>query len=284
MKKISDALQLHLQEPLTYLTTCWKLLRTDNVVMGFTSHNEDIVFDGITYIAQGGFIPSDIENSSRIDSDNLQIEGVLSDNAIKESDIVSGVYDFAKVEIFIVNYKDLDQGTILLKTGTMGKISIVNQRFTVELRGITEKFVQNIGQIYSPSCRAQLGDTKCKVIMSPAYIDSQYITSIESQRAFTSNGLTQESGFFDYGKITFTSGLNINLSNEIRSFKDGVIELVLPMPFELAINDSFLIEAGCDKTFETCCNRFNNAANFRAEPHVPGIDTILETATTKSDY
>jgi len=53
------------------------------------------------------------------------------------------------------------------------------------------------------------------------------------------------------------------------------------MPFDIAIGDSFEIQAGCDKTFETCINRFNNAINFRGEPHMPGQDEILKTAGTR---
>lgn len=31
---------------------------------------------------------------------------------------------------------------------------------------------------------------------------------------------------------------------------------------------------GCDKTFATCVARFDNARNFRGEPHLPGSDLL----------
>jgi hypothetical protein len=31
---------------------------------------------------------------------------------------------------------------------------------------------------------------------------------------------------------------------------------------------------GCDKTIATCAGRFANAANFRGEPYLPGIDLL----------
>jgi hypothetical protein len=34
-----------------------------------------------------------------------------------------------------------------------------------------------------------------------------------------------------------------------------------------------LIE-GCDKSIATCAGRFANAANFRGEPYLPGIDLL----------
>ncbi|AEV92286.1 MAG: phage BR0599 family protein [Rickettsia slovaca] len=34
------------------------------------------------------------------------------------------------------------------------------------------------------------------------------------------------------------------------------------------------ITARCDKNFITCCNKFNNAINFRGEPLIPKTDFI----------
>jgi uncharacterized phage protein (TIGR02218 family) len=48
------------------------------------------------------------------------------------------------------------------------------------------------------------------------------------------------------------------------------------------VGNSFSLVAGCDKSFTTCAEKFNNAINFRGEPHVPGIDKMLETAGTKN--
>ena len=31
---------------------------------------------------------------------------------------------------------------------------------------------------------------------------------------------------------------------------------------------------GCDKSFAICTARFGNAANFRGEPHLPGVDLL----------
>ena len=39
--------------------------------------------------------------------------------------------------------------------------------------------------------------------------------------------------------------------------------------------DAFTITAGCDKHFKTCKAKFDNSANFRGFPHVPGIDFAL---------
>ncbi len=57
---------------------------------------------------------------------------------------------------------------------------------------------------------------------------------------------------------------------------------VMPMPYAIMVGDSYSVVAGCDKIFSTCAGRFDNAVNFRGEPHVPGTDRILETSATRS--
>jgi len=34
------------------------------------------------------------------------------------------------------------------------------------------------------------------------------------------------------------------------------------------------LREGCDKRFATCVSRFDNAVNFRGEPHLPGNDLL----------
>lgn len=38
--------------------------------------------------------------------------------------------------------------------------------------------------------------------------------------------------------------------------------------------DMVEISEGCDRSFATCRGRFANAANFRGEPHLPGMDLL----------
>jgi hypothetical protein len=83
-------------------------------------------------------------------------------------------------------------------------------------------------------------------------------------------------GFFDFGKVTFTSGLNINLSMEVKRYNVGLVELQLPMPYPIEVGDTYTIVSGCGKRFtEDCIQKFNNAINFRGEPHLPGVDQLM---------
>ena len=72
------------------------------------------------------------------------------------------------------------------------------------------------------------------------------------------------------------TGRNAGLSREVKADASGVLTLVEPLPFPIEIDQVFEVEAGCDKRFVTCRDKFNNALNFRGEPYVPGVDAIFE--------
>jgi uncharacterized phage protein (TIGR02218 family) len=107
---------------------------------------------------------------------------------------------------------------------------------------------------------------------------------VPSQSQFLDAARSEAAGHFNYGKITFTSGQNNGLSAEVKESRGSEIILALPMPYPITAGDSYTLQQGCDKTIGTCSNRYNNAINFRGEPHVPGLDKMLETAGTRSEW
>ncbi len=280
MKNISNELKTHLAGEVTTLATCWNLKRRDGTVLGFTDYDADLVVDAVIYKAATGFTPSAVQTTSSFAVDNLDIEGMLDSAAITENDITAGVYDYAEIEVFMVNYSDLSQGKMTLRSGWLGEISFSQNRFITEVRGLTQSLAQKIGSVFSPTCRALLGDSRCKVNLT-AFKFNVAVTGVVNNRVFSASSLANPTEFFSGGKVKFTSGANNGLEMEVKDYTaSGNIAMVLPMPYNILIGDGFEITAGCDKNFNTCIAKFNNAANFHGEPHVPGMDKILETAGT----
>lgn len=89
------------------------------------------------------------------------------------------------------------------------------------------------------------------------------------------SGTGGTSGFFDGGKITFTSGLNTGLSQEVKSYVPGQITLALPMPFAAAVGDDYSLTPGCMKTPQAC-KAYSNYDNFVGEPDMRGLDQMLQ--------
>jgi len=280
MKTISDELKAHIAGEVMTLATCWKITRNDATVMGFTDHDADLVIEGLNYVAATGFTPTAVQTTSGFAVDNLDIDGMLDSSAITEADIMAGLYDYAEISVFMVNYTDLTQGKMILRTGWLGEVTFSRNQFVTQVRGLAQSLNQKIGEVYSPNCRALLGDAKCKVDLTSFKFTST-VTGVVNNRVFAASGLTNPTDFFSDGVVKFTSGANAGLQMEVKSYLEGSdITLVLPLPYTIAIGDGFEITAGCDKNFTTCINKFANAINFHGEPDVPGMDAILQTAGT----
>ena len=279
MRPITPNLTTHLQGEVTTLATCWKITRADGVVKTFTDLDRDIIFASLTYLSIAGFTPSSVETKDNFSVDNVEVQGMFQTGYITAPDLLAGKYDFAEVEIFIVNYMDISQGRMLLRRGRLGEVTMQKDTFIAELRGLAESLQQTIGELYQPSCRAILGDSECKKVLT-SFTFTGTVTTVSSGLIFTSNALTQAAGYFTGGQITWTSGNNNGLNMEVKEFANKQVVLAQAMPYAIQVGSSFQIIAGCDKTHQTCISKFNNIINFRGEPFVPGTDAISKTAGT----
>ena len=279
MRIISPQLEAHFESGLTTLATCWKITRQDGAELGFTDHDASITFDSLEYDSIAGFTPTTVESKSNLSVDNLDVEGQTFPSKITEEDLLAGLYDYAEIEIFVVNYSDLTQGKLVVKRGRLGEVTLNSQMFQAEVRGLTQHLSQTIGEVFSPSCRAVLGDGKCKVALA-GFTVSTTVTDVTNNQTFKAAALTQDAGWFTGGEVIWTSGNNVGRRMEVKEFASTQVVLALPMGKSIQAGDGFDIIAGCDKTRETCQGKFSNIINFRGEPDVPGTDKLLTTAGT----
>jgi len=282
MRTASSNMTAHLAGEVTSLAICWQLTLVGGTVMGFTDHTSDLTISSVLYKAATGFSPTSVETKDKFSVDNLDVAGILDAASITEVDIMAGKYDFAEILIFMVNVTDLTQGIITHRRGWLGEVSLKNGQFVAEVRGLAQKLQQNIVELFSPTCRAVFGDTRCKANLA-SYTVGGTVNTITSRQVFISTAMTQAAGYFSGGEIQWLTGANAGRRMEIKQFGNTQFTLVLPMPNNVAVGDTFNAIAGCDKTIGTCASRFNNAVNFRGEPYVPGMDKMLATSATSND-
>ena len=167
-KSISANLKTHLQSQVTTLALLWKLTRQDGVVMGFTNHDEDIEYGGVTYESQRGMFSTALGSTANMAVDNAEVMAFLDSAKITLDDILAKKYDYATIDIYLINYKSTGDGVMILGEGwKVGEITLRDNRFHGEVRSKTQFLQQVIGDLYSPECRADVGDNRCGIILEP---------------------------------------------------------------------------------------------------------------------
>lgn len=283
MKTLASGLQDHLDTRSTTLALCWKVTRRDGTVQGFTEHDNDLTFDGVTYEAASGFTASQMQQSLGLSSDNLNVDGALSSDTINDADLAAGQYDNAEVELLWVNWQDTDE-RVTLDRGHIGEVARMETAFSAEFRSLTDQLNQSTGRQYQRTCDAVLGDSRCGIdLTSGSYKGTGAVSSVDG-RTFVVSGLSGfASGFFIGGVLTFTDGANSGLSFEVRSHDGTTIVLWDIPPETVAVSTAFTVTAGCDHTAATCKATFSNLANFRGFPHIPGNDILTSYASNEDE-
>ena len=164
-KNLTPAMRAHLDEETTQLAAIWRITRKDGQQFFFTDHDRDIVFGGDTYRADAGFERTAIRSDAGFAVDNLDLVGVFAEGGIVEDEVRAGLFDGAEIAISFVHWEDPDgHGEIRLRRGTLGETRLTPQgSFHAELRGLSQPLAQSTLAVFSPNCRADLGDAALHV-------------------------------------------------------------------------------------------------------------------------
>ncbi|MBB3809580.1 DUF2163 domain-containing protein [Pseudochelatococcus contaminans] len=276
MRDIPENLATHLGEGVTTLARCWKLLRRDGVVAGFTDHDRDLTFAGVTFRARSGLEAAEASAELGFAVGGGEVAGVLSAASIAEADVAAGAYDDATVETWLVNWSDVAE-RVLLDVASIGEIRRTEHAFTAELRGVMHRYDEERGRVYRADCAATLGDARCRVALDAPHLHAAgTVTAVDGALGLSSPVLAGfADGWFTGGALRFASGGNAGAVIEVRAHIGSSLQLWVATARPIAVGDAFHVTAGCDRSFATCRAKFGNAVNFRGFPHMPGNDFVI---------
>ncbi|MCC1481446.1 DUF2163 domain-containing protein [Roseibaca sp. Y0-43] len=268
----------HLATGTTTVARAWALVRADGQTLGFTDHDRDMRFQGITFRAEAGLTARALEQVTGLAVDNSEAVGALRDAGLTEADILAGRYDGAELTIWEVNWQDVAERRVLFR-GSLGEITRSGAAFRAELRGLSEALGQQGGRVYHASCSAVLGDGACRFDTGQTGFSAEVALAGMAEDVLLFDGLDSFTpGWFTHGRITALSGAAEGLVALIRLDRaQGArrqITLWDSLRAPVATGDLFRLEAGCDKQAATCRNKFANFLNFRGFPHIPGEDWL----------
>lgn len=259
------------------VATYWRIWRRDGFAMGFISHDRDIFFGGILHRAAPGVLPSAITLTSELRPDSAEVTGALTHDAIAHDDLALGLYDDARIEVGAVDWETGVHAP--LYAGELGTIEHGAHGFTAQLRSAKANLERSFVPLTSPTCRAQFCGEQCG-LSSRFFEHFLELDSVDMDSNVLDFSVDDPALFLD-GMVRFTEGPQIGLSFNIIGVSEEGFLLDKAIAAETKPGMKALIIEGCDHLLATCGNRFDNAANFRGEPFLPGNDLLTRYPTPK---
>lgn len=284
MRTQPAALATHIGTRDTTVADALKITRTDGQVFAFTSNDVDDLVNGVTYLANPGLNLTDIAISAGAGVGNLELRTLHDGTLFTLVDIFGGLWRNAPFQVFRYNFESIADGIDTLLVGTLGEFELRDNELVVELRDLRQYLQQPVGEVSSKTCRARLGDARCRKDLT-AFTKTGTLTHVTSNQIFRDASRGEDSDFFGEGEIEFTSGANDGLRAKIKSFAvgsppDGTFTLALPMIGTVSAGDTYIAIAGCRKRLEEdCLGKFDNVLNFQGEPHRRGLNNVIQRPT-----
>ena len=284
MKTLTADMAAALEAPTIHLVTCVSIVGALGDSLRMTSFEEDLIIDGEVYRSDIPFDRSAVKLFANLDTGDMSIDGRSVEAAVQTLFRI-GALDGARVFVFSVIPGNLAAGRLNLIGGYVGSVVTgANGRFRIEVQSAVQRLSQTIGPVHQPECRADLGDSKCKVDLTGFTKTGTVLTVAEGRelQEFTADinePRASADTWFAYGVVTWLTGANARVVREVRLGSHADVKLRLPTPSPIQVGDTFRIVAGCDKRISTCIRKYRNAGNFQGEPAMPGNDYILDYQT-----
>lgn len=246
--------------------------------------------NGQVYETESGYEFSGLGSSSTFAAATVDLSGILQLGAVTRDDLMSGVYDNARVYLFATSWTAPVEDEEPLSCLFFGKTEVKDDTYKAELMGMIDVLSQSTGRSYSPVCQWTFLDQTLDGEMLPAYssrcigprLDPEgpsfaslkvagTITAVTDQYQFTDSSRTEVDDYFGAGAIRFITGANAGLKpQEIKSFASGVIVVHEAFFYLPQVGDQYEMIPGCRKRhLEDCKTKWSNVRNFGGQPHVP---------------
>lgn len=292
MRNIPDQIRLALNSPASTLTRLLRVMLADGTNYGLCMSNRDVIYDHgdgpITYVATNGFDPSTFSADVGYSVDNAEGYALISDDVpgITQEMVNAGALDGAQWACYYMDYENpITASAVVLDAGDVGQVQVqFGMLWIPELLSYIVRLTQNIGDVYSRTCRADFGSYAAQPhgcgINADALWQNFTVTAVgaETDRTFTTTGLSIDPNKPFYpGRIQWLTGASAGKLVTIEEFDvdtagDQIVSLMETLAYAIQVGDTGRIRPDCIKTW-TQCGLYNNKINFKGEPLIPVGDT-----------
>jgi uncharacterized phage protein (TIGR02218 family) len=235
---------------------CFHIKFSNNREIFLTDYGNNVYHNNILFLANSGLYIKYCEFNDSAQN-HIILNGIFEKNGIEEDNDLRD----AEIGIFIYSNKNLTNFT----TYYCESFTYHDLSFEIKLSSIANLYNQPLLQVFSKTCRANFCDDKCQIIEED-YSNIYEIQKIDGNIVIVTS-MDKENGYYNGGVAI----INDN-KFQILHHTNNILSLSGTVTSDIFIK----LIAGCDKNFETCCDKFNNAINFRGEPLTPD-DSFIKT-------
>ncbi|WP_342269641.1 DUF2163 domain-containing protein [Rickettsia endosymbiont of Orchestes rusci] len=241
-------------------TYCFQIKLPEGKELYLTSSDKLLKNGDISFFPNSGlFVKQGEFNDSA--QNYITVEGIFESGGIEKFMDLTG----AAVKIILYT-NDIFEHFITYYCSIYTKYDL---NFKMHLKPETVKYNKTIINSFSKTCRANFGDNKCTVDKN--LYSSLYNVKEFFKKSFTISNLDKESGYYRGGEVKLGNNL---FSSKILDHLGDLIIVESIIPENVKATKNTRLTSGCNKKFITCCNKFNNAINFRGEPLIPDYNFI----------
>jgi uncharacterized phage protein (TIGR02218 family) len=262
------------------------ITRRDGLIIRYTDSVKDLTIAGNLYSARPGFRTSAlvIANDGSIPTFDLVLP-CRDDFDVKPKEVLRGLWGGATVALDYCDLSTPSAGLMPVFEGMLGTAAQPEGGAVLfEVHGRLDLARTIFVESYGPTCRADLGDSRCKWPLLANGTEGT-VEALAGRSVTVALSNYPPDGYFDGGVIKWTGGDNAGFAQEVRQWLVGPRRLsfwVTPR-FTPKVGDAFTVYPGCNKLLSTCRDKFNNVANFQGEPYLPGSDMKLTFTTYRKE-
>ena len=258
-------------DDLTYHALCLRLDRSDGVALGLTSHDRALRLAGFEFRPHPGLSVSTIRQTGGLEPGGLDLSGGLSSADLADADLMAGRWNDALVRLWRVDWRAPDAAPFAVFAGRMGAVTVSAGRYKAEVLEARAALTAPIPRT-SPGCRARFCDAACG--LSAARFTAEAAVAAIDGAALTLDMANARLPDFIGGRLRWLDEPMRGVWQDIAAVEGANLRLTAPPVLPVQVPARVQLIEGCDHSLPTCATRFGNSANFRGEPHLPGMDLI----------
>lgn len=230
----------------------------------YTSADENKIFNGETYTA----VPirrNNIQKSQDSGKNNLKIE-IDGSIALVRNYVASSPSQVVSLTIFALHENEAESFTVW--KGRINSVAFSRNIATINCETIVTSFKRNgLRRLFQRNCPHRLYDSSTCRASSTAFRAIATLSAVSGLTVSSNTFGTFANDHFTGGFVNWNSGSFIE-SSLITAHTGNTLTLRLAIP-DLTVGDVVDAFPGCDRTINTCINKFSNVENYGGFPWIP---------------